>query len=106
MQALARVADQLREPRFDVQVNVFELLLPFEATGFNVLRDLRHAALNIGQILPADDGLQLQHLCVRQTALYVGPPQTLIEKHAGGVALHQLAHGLGEQGGPSLGFAV
>ena len=28
------------------------------------------------------------------------------EKHAGRVALHQLAHGFGEQGGPSLGFAV
>jgi hypothetical protein len=27
-------------------------------------------------------------------------------KHAGGVALHQLAHGFGEQGGPRFGFLV
>ena len=106
VQTLARVAHQLSQPRFDVQVNVFEFQLPFEATGFNVLRDLRHAALNVGQVLRADDVLCVQHVRVRQTALYVGPPQTLVEEDAGGVALHQLAHGFGEQGGPSLGFAV
>ena len=106
MQTLARVTHQLRQPRFDVQVNVFELQLPPELAVFNVLRDLRHATLNVGQVLRTDDGLRRQHVGVRQTALYVGPPQTLIEKDAGGVALHQLAHGLGEQGGPSLGFAV
>ena len=106
MQSLARVAHQLRQPRFDVQVNVFKLQPPFELAAFNVLRDLRHAALNVGQVLRTDDGLRCQHVGMRQTALYIGPPQTLIEEDAGGVALYQLAHGLGEQGGPSLGFAV
>jgi hypothetical protein len=41
-----------------------------------------------------------------QAALDVGAPQALVEIDAGGVALHQLAHRLGEQGRPRLGFLV
>jgi hypothetical protein len=56
--------------------------------------------------LDANDVLRLQHLGMRQAALYVGAPQALVEKYAGRVALYQLAHGLRKKGGPSLGFAV
>jgi len=70
------------------------------------LGDLRQAALDVGEVLGADDALGLQHLGMGQAALDVGTPQALVEKHAGRVALHQLAHRFGEQGGPSLGFAV
>ena len=40
VQAFARVAHQLGEPRFDVEVNVFEFQLPFKLAAFNVLGDL------------------------------------------------------------------
>ena len=43
---------------------------------------------------------------MRQAAVDVGAPQALVEADAGGVALHQLAHRLGEQGRPGLGFVV
>ena len=36
----------------------------------------------------------------------VGLPHALVEEHAGGVALDQLAHGLGEERRPGLGFLV
>jgi two-component system sensor histidine kinase AlgZ len=54
----------------------------------------------------ADDALRGQHLGMRQAAGDVGLPQALVEKHAGGVALDQVAHRLGEQGRPGLGFLV
>jgi hypothetical protein len=38
-----------------------------------------------------------QHLRVRQRAGKVGLPKPLVKKHAGRVALDQVAHGLGEQ---------
>ena len=38
VQPLAGVADQLRQPRLDVQVHVLELELPLEAAGFDLLR--------------------------------------------------------------------
>ena len=41
---------------------------------------------------------------LRQAALDVRPPQPLVESDAGRVALHQLAHGFGKQGGPGLGL--
>ena len=106
VQAFARVAHQLGEPRFDVEVNVLQLQLPLKLAAFNVLGDLLETALDVGQVLSADDALGLQHLGMGQAALDVRSPQALVEKHAGGVALHQLAHGFREQGGPSLGFAV
>jgi hypothetical protein len=48
----------------------------------------------------------MEHVGMRQTGFYIGAPQPLVEKHTGGIALYQFAHGLREQGGPSLGFAV
>jgi hypothetical protein len=56
--------------------------------------------------LGADDALRGQHLGVGQRALDVGLPQALVEEHAGGVALDQVAHRLGKQGRPGLGFLV
>jgi hypothetical protein len=49
-----------------------------------------------------DDALRGQHLGVRQAARDVGLPQALVKKHAGGVALDQVAHGLGKQRRPGL----
>ena len=106
VQAFACVAHQLGQACFDVEMHIFEFQLPLKLTALDVLADLLEAALDVGQVLRADDGLGLQHLGMGQAALYVGAPQALVEKHAGGVALHQLAHGFREKGGPCLGFTV
>ena len=106
VQALAGVAHELGQARFDVQVHVFQRQLPFELAGFDFAADLRHALLDGGQIGGADDALCGQHAGVGQAAGDVGFGQALVKKDAGGVALHQLAHGFGKQGGPGLGFLV
>jgi hypothetical protein len=43
---------------------------------------------------------------MRQRAGNIGLPQAFVKKHAGGVAFDQIAHGLGKQGGPGLGFFI
>jgi hypothetical protein len=106
VQALAGVAHQLGQARLDVQVHVFQIQLPFEAARFDLGRDLRHAALDGGVVGGRDDALRSQHVGVRQAARNVGLPQALVKKHAGGVALDQVAHGLGKQCGPCLRLGV
>ena len=106
VQALAGNAHALGQAGFDVQVHVFEVELPFKGARFDLLGDLRHAALDVGQVASADDALRGQHVGVRQRALNVGLPQAFVEKHAGGVALDQVAHGFAEQSGPSLGLFI
>jgi hypothetical protein len=102
VQALARVADQLRQARLDVQVHVLEVELPFEAPGLDLLVDLRHAAADRVEVGGGDDALRGEHVGMRQRAGDVGLPQPAVERHAGRVALDQLAHRLGEQRGPGL----
>jgi hypothetical protein len=67
---------------------------------------LRHAALNSCKVVRANDFLRSQHVGMRQRARDVGLPQALVKKHAGGVAFDEVAHGLGEQRRPRLGFCV
>jgi hypothetical protein len=33
-------------------------------------------------------------------------PESLVKEDAGGIALHQVAHGLGKQGRPGLGLLI
>ncbi len=106
VQAFAGVAHQLRQARLDVQVHVFQRQLPVERVALDFGADGAHSALDGGVIELRDDALGGQHLGVRQAALDVGRGQPLVEEHAGRVALHQLAHGFGEQGGPGFGFLV
>ena len=56
VQALAGVAHQLGQARFDVEVNVFEVQLPLQGPGLDLGRDLRHAALDIGMVGRAETG--------------------------------------------------
>ena len=106
VQALACIAYDLREACFDVEVHIFQVQFPIKLTLGDFLGNLRHAALNVGKVLVADDFLGCQHLCVRQTALDVRLPQALVEENAGGVALHQVTHRLGKQGRPGLGLLI
>ena len=66
----------------------------------------RHAALDGGMVVRADDALRGQHFGMRQAARDVGLPQALVEEHAGGVALDEVAHGLGKQRRPRLRLGV
>ena len=107
VQALAGVARQLRQARLDVQVHVFQVELPLELA--RIRSPARSAPCPSGsprRSAARDDALRRQHLRVRQRAFDVGLPQALVEEHAGGVALDQVAHGLGKQGRPGLGFLV
>ena len=102
VQPLAGVADQRRQPGLDVEVHVLELQLPLEAAGFDLVADLRHAALDVVEVGLGDDPLRGQHGGVRQAAGDVGLPQPLVEADAGGVALDEFAHRLAEQCRPGL----
>ncbi len=106
VQALARIAHQLGQAGFDVQVHVFQVELPFKGTGLDLGRYLRHAALDGGVVGGRDDALRGEHLGMCQAACNIGLPQALVEEHAGGVALDQVAHGLGKQRRPGLGLGV
>jgi len=66
VQALASVANKLCQARFDVQVHIFQVKLPFKRAGVDLLNNLPHAALNVGEILGADDALCGEHAGVGQ----------------------------------------
>jgi len=106
VQALAGVADQLGQAGLDVQVHVFQVELPLELAGLDLLRDLRHALADGFMVGGGDDALGRQHLGMRQAARDVGLPQALVEEHAGGIALDQIAHRLFEESGPGLGLGI
>ena len=106
VQALACIAHNLREAGFDVEVHIFQVQLPLKLAFGNFFGNLRHAALNVGKVLGADDFLGRQHFGVRQATLNVRLPESLVEEDAGGVALHQVTHGLRKQGRPGLGLLI
>ena len=50
MQSLSRVADQIGQAFFDVEVDILKVDGPGKLIGANFLANLRHAALDIGKI--------------------------------------------------------
>ncbi|OIQ67715.1 hypothetical protein GALL_507040 [mine drainage metagenome] len=102
MQALASVADELSQPGFDVEVDVFEFEFPVEALRLDVLADLRHAAFDRCKIVAADDAALRQHGGVGQRAGDIEQRQPLVEIDRGGVALDEGADRLGKTRGPGL----
>mmetsp|Transcript_69589 Transcript_69589/g.163584 ORF Transcript_69589/g.163584 Transcript_69589/m.163584 type:complete len:415 (-) Transcript_69589:1059-2303(-) len=104
VQALAGDAHALGQASLDVEVNVLQVQLPVEPASLDLGGDLAQAALDGGMVFGAEDALRGQHLGVGQAAGDVRPPQALVEAHAGRVALDEIAHRLGEQGGPGVGF--
>ncbi len=102
VQALARVAHQFHQALFDVQVDVFQVEQPLERAGVDFGQDLGHAALDVGQILGADDALGGQHVRMRERALDVVARQALVEIHGRRVAFDEFGNRLGEPGGPGL----
>ena len=106
VQPLASVAHELGEACLDVQVHVFQLKLPLETARFDVLGDLRQAALDGREIFGIDEALRRQHVSVGEAARNIRAPQPLVEPHAGRVALHQNIHRFSKKGRPALGFGI
>jgi hypothetical protein len=106
VQPLARVADQRREARLDVQVHVFEIQLPFELAAFDFALDLRHAALDGGEVVGADDALRGEHRRMRERPFDVDERQPLVEEDRRRVALDELRHRLREASRPGFAFFV
>ena len=97
VQAFARVAHQLGQTGFDVQVHVFQIELPLEGASLDLGPDLRHTALNICPIGLAQNPLCMQHLGMGQGTSDVRLPQAFVKKDTGGVTLDQVTHGLGKK---------
>src|SRR5690242_619544 len=96
MQTLAGIADECREPRLDVEVDVFEIELPDELAAFDFTLDLFHAALDRSEIVCADDLLRSEHLRVRKRALDVDERHPVVEENRRCIALDELRHRFGE----------
>ena len=63
-QTLAGIAHNLCQAGFDVEVHIFQVQLPLKLAFGNFFGNLRHAALNVGKVLGADDFLGCQHFGV------------------------------------------
>ncbi len=96
MQALAGVADELGEPRFDVEVHVLELQAPDKAPAFDLRADLLHALLDGLQVGLAQHADAREHRGMRARGLDVGRRQAPVKADAGRVAQHEVGHGLGK----------
>ena len=103
MQPLARIANQAGQAMFDIQVHIFQIERPGKAAAFDFLRNLCHAAFDVGQVLGADDVLTGQHARMRQRTADILPPQALIEIDRGGIAFDQIGHGFVKTASPSIG---
>ena len=66
MQALAGVTDECREALFNVEMHIFEVKRPLECTGFDFADDLRHAAIDVGEVRCGNDALARQHFGMGQ----------------------------------------
>ena len=102
VQALARVADELREACFDVEVNVLEFELPKEFFGFDLVGDLGHAAADVGEVLLGDDAAGGEHLSVCKRAGDIGGGHALVKAHRLGISEHELGNGFGKAARPGF----
>ncbi len=65
MQPAGRVADQLGEPRLDVEMDILERGLEFEAARLDLLEDVVQARLDGRAVLGGDQALVDQHAAMR-----------------------------------------
>ena len=102
VQTLARVADELRQARFDVEVNVLEFKLPEELTRLDLVGNLSHAASDVGQILFGNHAAGRKHLSVRKRSGDIGGRHALVKAHRLGVSEHELGNGFGKAARPGF----
>ena len=102
MQAFAGIADQRGQALLDIQVHVFLIELPLEIAADDLVFDLRQAALDVFQVLRADDLATGKHLRMRQGALDIEQREALVKIHRSGITLYQFCHGFVETSRPCL----
>ena len=100
VQAFASIADFIGEAPLDIHVHVFQIQQPRHFADFDFCYNFGHALLDGGQIFCAQHTGLLQHLRMRQRALYVPFGQTFVEINRAGVFFHQLGNRLVEAARP------
>ena len=101
MQALAGVADERGQAPLDVEVHVLEIGRPREFAARDLAADLRHAALDGGEVGGGEDADGGEHPRVRERALDVDVGQAAIEIDRRRVALDELGDRLAEAARPA-----
>jgi hypothetical protein len=65
VQTLARITHELNESLFNIEVDIFEVQEPLEATLIDFSQNLHHAAFDIAAILGRDHFDGFEHLGMR-----------------------------------------
>jgi hypothetical protein len=102
VQPLAGVADEIRQPPLDVEVHVLQIERPLELAAFDLAADLRHAALDVREVVRADHADTGEHPGMGDRALDVEEREPVIEEHRCRVAFHAFVDGFVETTGPGL----
>ena len=103
VQSLAGIADQRRQALLDVEVDILEVARPDEHAARDLVADLRHAALDVGQVLRAEDAAGGQHARMGERSGDVGFGQALVEVDRRGEALDAFRHRFRKTAGPAAG---
>jgi hypothetical protein len=106
VQSLAGVAHQVREPLLDVEVYVLQVEGPLEALRLDFVANLRHAALDVGQVLRRQHADRMQHVRVGERAANVELGEPAVEADRSRIALDQLVYRFAETAGPGLRWVV
>jgi hypothetical protein len=69
MKTLTRITHELYEPLFNIEMDIFEIQKPLEATLIDFSQNLHHSAFDIAAILRRDHFDSLEHLGMCQGAL-------------------------------------
>ena len=90
-----------RQAFFDVEMHVFEVERPFEGAGLDFADDLRHAALDVGEVFRRDDGLFGEHAaCANEPRCPA--PHAFVESRPSRVAFDEVGHRLGKTASPGV----
>ncbi len=102
MQAARRGSGQLGQPRFDIEVDIFEAALEYEPVFFDLGLDGGQPAQNGIEIGSFDDALNCQHLGMDARSGDILRRQALVECDGGGKLLHDLRRAAFEAAAPHL----
>ena len=102
MQALARFPDYLRQPRFDIHVNILKRVIEREIAGFDTGRNFSKPVANCGLVIRADDPYMGKHGGMGQAALDILAPHLAIKPDRGIDGGHDGRGTFGETSAPLL----
>ena len=102
VQALTRVAHERGQAFFDIEVDVLVIEIPLKRPARDFIRDLRHAAFDVGEVFPGENSLSGEHPGVGKRSPDVLRRHAAVEKNRGGVAFDQFRYGLVEASRPGF----